>query len=111
MKYVLRPAAKDDIIQQFRYYLLADAFETASKFLEAVDESIETILAMPQIGAPKTLCNPILEGLRSWPVKNFKDILIFYVIRPEVLRIVRVIHGRRDINKTLERDEDDNFVN
>ena len=35
MKHVIRPAAKDDTIRQYRYYLLADAFETATRFLEA----------------------------------------------------------------------------
>ena len=53
MKHVIRPTAKDDIIRQFRYYLLADAFDTATRFLEAVDASIETILAMPEIGEVK----------------------------------------------------------
>ena len=66
MKHVIRPTAKDDIIRQFRYYLLADAFDTATRFLEAVDASIETLLAMPEIGVCKNLTNPMLEGLRSW---------------------------------------------
>lgn len=111
MKHVIRPTAKDDIIRQFRYYLLADAFDTATRFLEAVDASIETLLAMPEIGVSKTLSNPRLEGLRCWPVKDFDDILIFYVIRPETLRIVRILHGTRDINKILEREKDDSFIN
>jgi hypothetical protein len=34
---------------------------------------------MPHLGAPKLLKNPILSGLRSWAVKGFEDILIFYV--------------------------------
>ena len=47
MKRIIRPAAKDDIIRQFRYYLLEDAFEAATRFLDAVDESIEAICLMP----------------------------------------------------------------
>jgi hypothetical protein len=35
---------------------------------------------MPQIGAPKQFKNPALAGLRSWAVKGFEDILIFYVV-------------------------------
>ena len=107
MKHIIRQAAKDDIIRQFRYYLLEDALEAATRFLDAVDESIEAICQMPHIGAPKPLKNPILAGLRSWAVTGFEDILIFYVVQPDALRVVRVLHGRRDITRILEREKND----
>ena len=44
-------------------------------------------------------------------MKDFEDILIFYVIRPEALRIVRILHGMRDINKILEREKDSDLIN
>jgi len=59
------------------------------------------------MGASRPLRNPTLSGLRSWAVKGFEDILIFYVVQPDALRIVRVLHGRRDIKKTLERENFD----
>jgi hypothetical protein len=34
VKHIIRQAAKDDILRQFRYYLLEDALETATRFLE-----------------------------------------------------------------------------
>jgi plasmid stabilization system protein ParE len=40
VKHTIRPAAKDDIIRQFRYYLREEALEAATRFLDAVDESI-----------------------------------------------------------------------
>jgi plasmid stabilization system protein ParE len=66
VKHVIRPAAQEDIIRQFRYYLLAGAEEAATKFLDAVEESIDAICRMPHIGVPKFLKNPNLAGLRSW---------------------------------------------
>ena len=60
---------------------------------------------MPHIGAPKPLKNPILSGLRPWAVKGFEDILIFYLVQPDALRVVRVLHGRRDIKRILEREK------
>jgi plasmid stabilization system protein ParE len=60
--HIIRPAAKDDIIRQFRYYLLEDAFEAATRFVDAVDESIEAICEMPHVGAPKQFKNPILPA-------------------------------------------------
>ena len=107
MKHSIRPAAKDDIIRQFRYYLVEDALEAATRFLDAVDESIEAICQMPHIGAPKPLKNPILSGLRSWAVKGFEDIFIFYLDQPDALRVVRVLHGRRDIKRILEGEKND----
>jgi plasmid stabilization system protein ParE len=69
VKHIIRPAARDDIIRQFRYYLVdQDAPEVANLFLEAVQEAIEEILRMPGMGAPKHLSNDALAGLRSWLV-------------------------------------------
>ena len=103
MKYIIRPAAKEDIIRQFRYYLLEEAFDAADKFIDAVDDTIESLCRMPEVGASKQFNHPILAGLRSWGVKGFEDMRIYYVIEGDVLRVVRVLHGKRDINKILKR--------
>ncbi len=108
MNHFIRPVARDDIVRQFRYYLLvAEAPEAGLRFVDAVAETIRAICATPLAGAPKQLGNPILSGLRSWAVKGFQDILVFYVVEPDCVRIVRVLHGRRDIKKILEREKDD----
>src|SRR5258707_187310 len=107
VRHVIRPKAKDDIIEQFRYYLLEDAFDAALRFLEAVDESIEQVCKMPKAGAPRQFKNPALVGLRSWPVRGFDEIRIYYVAEREVLRVIRVLHGRRNIRKILESETDE----
>jgi toxin ParE1/3/4 len=107
VKHAIRPAARDDILRQFRYYLREDAFDAATRFLDAVDESIEAICQMPHIGAPKQSKNPVLAGLRSWPVKGFEDLLIFYLVQPDALRVVRILHGKRDIQRILECEKND----
>lgn len=111
MKHVIRPTAKDDILRQFRYYLQQDAFDAADRFLEAVDDSIAAIGRMPDMGAPQAVKNPLLAGLRSWAVKDFEEILIFYVVHADSLRVVRVLHGRMDIRRILEREKDDGLLN
>lgn len=103
---VIRPQARDDLIRQFRWYLVErDAPDAAFRFVDAVESSIEALIRMPDMGAPKPLKNPALSGLRSWPVKGFDEILIFYLVEGETLRVVRVLHGRRDVNRILERDQ------
>ena len=103
MNSVIRPRARDDIIRQFRWYLInQEAPEAALRFLEAVEVSVERLVRMPDMGAPKTLRNPALAGLRAWPVKGFEDIRIFYQVEGQTLRVLRILHGKRDIYRILE---------
>ena len=109
MKHVIRPPARDDIIRQFRYYLLQDALDAAQRFLDAVDESIEHVCRMPEAGAPRPSRNPALSGLRSWPVTGFDDVRIYYLVAGNVVRVIRVLHGRRDIQKILESETENRW--
>lgn len=103
MKLVIRPAAKQDILRQFLYLLDKEAPEAAARFIEAVDRSILILSRRPRIGAPKKLKNPRLAGLRRWPVAGFEVIGIYYLLMKDTLRIVRILHGKRDIDRILMR--------
>jgi len=99
----IRPRARDDIIRQFRWYLIEqEAPEAANRFLEAVNESIDAIVRMPRMGAPKSVRNPPLRGLRAFPVTGFEEIRIFYLLQGRTVRVLRVLHGKRDVNRILE---------
>lgn len=103
MKATVRPAAREDILRQYRYYLLEEeAEEVAARFLEAVQETIRQLCERPGIGSPRTFSNPALDGLRSWPVHGFPAIRVYYLIAGKTLRIVRVLHGKRDVFSLLE---------
>ena len=82
MNSVIRPRARDDIIRQFRWYLVDRAApDAAFRFLDAVEDTVEQLLRMPNIGAQKDLRNSALKGLRAWPVKGFDEFLIFYLLQ------------------------------
>jgi len=99
----IRTAAREDILRQYSYYLIdKDAPRAAGRFLESVRSSINLLCTMPGAGAPKVLDNPDLAGLRSWPVSGFPAMRIYYLHSHDELRIVRVLHGKRDINPLLE---------
>ena len=104
MNRLIRPAAKADILRQFRFYLREGAPAAADDFVDAVDGSVEALCRMPEMGAPRPLTNPLLAGLRSWPVEGFEDLRIYYLVQLDVLRVVRVLHGKRDIVRILERE-------
>jgi toxin ParE1/3/4 len=108
MKAVIRPRAKDDILRQYRWYLVEqDAPDAAFRFVEAVEASVEQLLRMPHMGAPRELRNPSLKGLRVWPVKEFDEFLIFYVVEGETVRVIRILHGKRDVDRVLKKESAD----
>jgi len=104
LKARILPAARDDILRQYRYYLVQqDKPEVAERFLSAVRKTMEGIIRTPQGGAPKRLSREGLRGLRSWPVKGFEDLRVYYLAHEAGVRLVRVLHGKRDINRILEK--------
>jgi toxin ParE1/3/4 len=105
---VIRPRAQDDILRQFRWYLVEkDAPDIGFRFVEAVEASVGDLLRMPHIGAPRELRNPVLNGLRFWPVKEFGEFLIFYVVDGDTLRVIRILHGKRDLDRIMKKETDD----
>lgn len=73
MKHTILATARDDILRQFRYYLVdQDKQEVANRFLEAIFKTVEKIFRTPSAGAPKHLPNETLASLRSWPVEDLK---------------------------------------
>jgi toxin ParE1/3/4 len=104
----VRTAAREDILRQYFYYMIEkDAVRAAERFLDAVQSATEMLCRMPNAGAPKILDNPLLSGLRSWPVRGFPAMRIYYIHSGDDLRIVRVLHGKRDIGRLLEEEAAD----
>ena len=102
MTFVIRPAARQDMLRHFRYLLEQDAPGAAVRFMESVDATVSKLAHQPRIGSPKKLKNPRLKGLRRWPVDGFEVIGIYYLLTDDVLRVIRVLHGKRDIARILD---------
>jgi toxin ParE1/3/4 len=108
VKPTIRPAARDDILRQYRYLLVdQDNPEVAERFLRAVARTMEEIAKMPHIGAPKRVSQEALRGLRSWRVKGFDDLRIYYLLQEKWIQVVRVLHRKRDINSILGKERDE----
>ena len=108
MKKVIRPAAREDILRQYRYYLVEEGnLIAAERFLKAVKATVTQVCRRPGLGAPKALKNPRLSGLRSWPVEGFSAIRVYYLVSEKLVRVVRVLHGKRDITAILENEPPD----
>ena len=92
-------------LEQFAYLLEQAAPDAAQRFLDAVDRASARIQEMPGVGGPKDLPNSRLRGLRSWPVPGFEAVRIYYLETEDTIRVVRVLHGRRDVGRLLENEE------
>lgn len=103
MKVLYRQTASDDIVRQFRYYLLtADAPEIALRFREAVRRTIQSLGQNPHVGPRYSSSTPRLQNLRSWPVSGFEAVRIYYALEADAVHIIRILHGKRDVKRILE---------
>jgi toxin ParE1/3/4 len=67
------------------------------RFLEAADRACERLAAMPNLGSACESSKLALAGLRYWSIRGFPKYLIFYRPLDDGIEVVRVLHGRRDI--------------
>ena len=105
MKVVYRQSASDDVVRQFRYYLtVANVPEIAIQFQEAVRKTIQSLRQNPLVGPRYVSSNSELQQLRSWPVVGFEAIRIYYLVDGDLLQVVRILHGKRDVRHVLEND-------
>jgi toxin ParE1/3/4 len=98
---VVREAVDRDVAEISDYYA-RESLDVAIRFLHAVRRAYEALLKMPGMGALRNFPNSRYAGVRSWPVKGFERILIFYRPIPDGIEIIRILHGARDLEKLFE---------
>jgi toxin ParE1/3/4 len=105
VKVLYRQTASDDVVRQFRYYLVTiNVPEVAVRFRDAVRRTVQSLRLHPLVGPRYSSSNPELQNLRSWPVTGFEAIRIYYLLEEEAIDILRILHGKRDVKRLLERE-------
>ena len=103
MKVSYQQAASDDLVCQFRYYLLTlNLPDVAIRFRKAVRQTVQSLRFHPLAGPRYRSSSPQLQNLRTWAVTGFEAIRIYYLVDEDNLRIVRILHGKRDVKHILE---------
>ena len=100
---VIRPRAYwelDDLAE----YLARSSEAAAQRLLEAAEQTFQELVQLPELGALCQFENPRLQGLRCWPVRGFKNYLIFYRLIPDRIEVLHVLHGARDLPSLLEEE-------
>lgn len=102
MRYVLQPQARQDIEERSDYSEERGGEELALRFIASVTEALAQLLEHPEIGSPRSARSPRLLGLRAWPIPNFEDVRLYYLLDGKVLSVLRVLHGRQDTAAVLD---------
>ena len=91
--YILSEIADKDLEDIFDLTFDEFGFDQAEKYLLEIEGIFQNLIINPQIGKKR---DEIKQGLYSFPKDNH---IIFYRILDNHIRIVRVLHGSRDIPK------------
>jgi toxin ParE1/3/4 len=73
-------------------YIAVDNVKAADALLDRIEELFEMLAQTPLAGRAR---NELAMKLRSFPVGNY---VIFYIPLPDGIEVVRVMHGRQDID-------------
>ncbi len=90
--YRLAAAARRDLAE-IREYIARDSAESADRWIGALIDRFRMLAGTPYAGRSR---DEVRLGLRSFAVGEY---LIFYVARHPRIEIVRVVHGRRRLER------------
>jgi toxin ParE1/3/4 len=102
VKLIIQASAEDDMLRQYDWYEQQGLSTLLTVSVSPCSRSINAAIRTPKAGAPRPVGNSALSGLRAWPVKGFDEFRVYYLIREDgVFVVVRVLHGRRDVDAIL----------
>lgn len=91
-----------DLQQQVDWYRDKAGSDVATRYVDAVQATLQQLAKAPGIGRPRFWDWPELAGIRSRRVqKPYHRHLMFYRFDEKMLFTERVIHGARDLPRRL----------
>jgi toxin ParE1/3/4 len=85
-------------LEELTDYLRSKSVEVALRFVIASESTFRFILHNPGVGQLCNFSDPILSGVRVWRIDGFPNHLIYFKPTDRGVKIVRVLHGARDID-------------
>lgn len=101
-----RPQVIHDLIE-IATYIGENNLNMSDQFLIAAESTINQLAQYPLIGKQCNFKNPSLNNIRQYPIKKFKNYLIFYIVSNLEIDIIRVIQGSRNIENILADTSED----
>lgn len=97
---VRRPAAARDLVEAVLWLRDEASPRIAEDFVDAVEEALGLICLHPLMGSGEVGVRLGIPDLRHFPVSGTPYIL-FYLALERRVDLVRVLHGRRDIQAEI----------
>ena len=91
----------DKDVDQIVEAIADDNLSAAMQFQDRVRETYDRIATWPQIGARIRAREEALRDMRYYPIRGYRNYLVFYLPLEDGAEIVHVIHGARDIPSAL----------
>jgi toxin ParE1/3/4 len=85
-------------------YIAEENMDVSDNFLAAAEETFKQLAQTPKMGRLRDFYNSNLADIRQQAIKGFKNYLVFYRVRDGDVEILRVLHGRRDIEAIFDDD-------
>lgn len=104
---LITPQAELDIDAVITYLLEVNP-NAATQFVGELRATFELLADNPQLGTKRHYRNRDLANIRLFPVKKYQTYLIFYLSSDVTLEIIRVLHGRRDLEALFNDSDDSN---
>lgn len=79
-------------------YIADDSEIQADFFIDTVDRKLRLLAEKPNLGRKR---QELAENMRSLPVGRY---VIFYIVIPSGIQVIRVLHGARDLAPIFEAD-------
>ena len=94
----------DDELTEIFCLIAQDKIEPAERFLVVAEESFRRLAQTPHLGCVFETQRPRLAGIRFYPMPSpYRNYLIFYRILPDVVDIIKVVAGMRNLEFVMER--------
>jgi toxin ParE1/3/4 len=87
-----------DLLDIWSYLAEQASSDTADRQLRTIVTACERLAARPLLGRPR---NELVQGMRSIVVRPY---LVFYRVGDATVEIIRVLHGRRDLDAIFTND-------
>ena len=97
----IQPKARRDLMDIHRNLNETLGNSKADQFETSASQTFLDLARMPNIGASRKMERDPHRDVRMWRVRDFMEYLIFYSVEPDLVRIDRVIHAKRDYKRQM----------
>ncbi len=95
-RYVITTPANIDLEEILRQVADLSDYDRSDRFLARFSEKLKNIVAFPNLGKPRP------EWGENYRSILLNDYLIIYRVTEELVAILRVVSGRRDLNELFK---------